>query len=60
MIFYLADPLFEYRQGFLLYFVSLLQLQKFLFQKLYLRVRCCLHHHRRKQSAQTYDCAQRD
>ncbi|CAI8967110.1 hypothetical protein EMIT0232MI5_70013 [Pseudomonas sp. IT-232MI5] len=54
MLFNLADSLFKYRKGFLLYFVSLFQLQKFLFQGLYICVRCCLKHRRREKSAQTH------
>ena len=48
LFFDLTDPLFEHRQGFLLYFVSLLQLQKLLFESLQFRVRCCLQHRRRE------------
>ncbi|MNM87532.1 hypothetical protein D3C81_997150 [compost metagenome] len=48
LLFDLADPLFENRQGFLLYFVSLFQLQELLFESLQFRVRCCLQHRRRE------------
>ncbi|MNN73604.1 hypothetical protein D3C81_1897360 [compost metagenome] len=54
MLFNLADSLFEDRQGLLLYFVSLLQLQKLLFQGFYIGVRCRLQHRGREKSAQTH------
>ncbi|EPL07208.1 hypothetical protein CF161_18409 [Pseudomonas sp. CF161] len=48
MIFNLTHPLFQYSQRFLLNFVTLLQLQKLLFQGLYVRIGRCLQQRCRK------------
>ncbi len=51
LILHLANSLFKHRQGLLLDLVSLLELEKFLFQGLDVRIRGRLQHGRREQRA---------
>ena len=48
MILHLANPLFQHREGLLLYFVTLLEFQKLSFQGLYIGVRRRLYQRRRE------------